>query len=139
MKPTELKVQLEIPAWEKIITILKSCTVNKAVKFYPPCITIKTSKPKRGFSTKTSRIIQEQSPRTCSLLIVRSELERYPDTIDLAHGNTDLACVAKYQDELLDITTEGNISQASERSKYINTVNFEGEYAMIQYKDKISP
>ena len=85
VKSTELKVQLEIPAWEKIITILKSGTVNRAVKFYPPCITIKTSKPKRGFSTKTSRIIQEQSPGTCSLLIMRSELERYPETIDLAH------------------------------------------------------
>jgi hypothetical protein len=108
VKSNELKVRLEIPAWEKIITILKAGTANRAVKFYPPCITIKTSKPKRVFFTKTTRIIQEQSPGTCSLLIMRSELDRYPDTVDLPHGNTDLACVAKYHDELLDTIQKQN-------------------------------
>ena len=67
-------------------------------------------------------------PKRSSVLGPSShQLDRYPDTVELPHGNTDLACVASYNEEVLDITSEGTISQESEKSKDVNLVSSEGE------------
>ena len=85
---------------------------ERAINTFLPTISIKIAKPYRGLATKLKSIIDQQIPAESSLHILKTEHVKYPDTVELSRGPTDMAIV-RHQADLHDVTTKGAIPQES--------------------------
>ena len=69
-------INLEVPAWNKLITNINSCTSlnpDRAANSFSLTISIKITKPSRGLTTRLNRILEQQIPADSTLLLLRTE------------------------------------------------------------------